>query len=183
MDIHDYQELLKSELIKKIQIHLYDAPEMTFTSTLIKETFKLLPPCLAPTYTYHSHPLNSLALPPFSVINQKYVKGKEDTYKLILILLNISQQPDRGEDAEALPQESSLTLSTVLKQSEEISEVATFLNEDDLNPYWLLFNPILKLRQHLNLTARRQAIITSSQFFPNGHNLNSDYFIYRLNLL
>jgi hypothetical protein len=156
---------------------------MTFANFLIRETSKLLPPNIAPTFVVHSHPLNALAPVPFCILNQSHIKHKEETYKLILTLFQLSQQPDHGEEAEPLPQQSPITLSSVLKQCEEISEVATFLNEDDLNPYWLLFNPLLKFRQHLRLTARRQEIISSSQFFPDGQHLNSDYFIYRLNLL
>lgn len=101
---------------------------MTFSNFFFIETSKLLPPSIAPTFIYHAHPFNALAPPPFCILNQKHVKTKEEAYKLILILLQLSQQPERPEEADPLPQENTITLSSVLKQCEEISEVATFLN-------------------------------------------------------
>jgi uncharacterized protein YihD (DUF1040 family) len=64
-----------------------------------------------------------------------------------------------------------------------MSEVATLINEEYLNPYWILLNPVLKMRQNLFLSKLKQKILSKSQFFKNGEEFNEDYFIYRLNLL
>lgn len=70
----------------------------------------------------------------------------------------------------------------MLKQYEELSEVATVLNEDDLNPYWLLLNPISKWKQGKLIDSMKDEIKRSTHFFLK-HDFNSNYFLYRLNLL
>lgn len=49
-----------------------------------------------------------------------------------------------------------------------MSEVATLINEEYLNPYWILLNPVLKMRQNLFLSKLKQKILSKSQFFKNG---------------
>ena len=65
---------------------------MTFTNTFFHETSKLFPPTLVPTFVMHAYPQNSLEEPPFVIINEKYVKDKEASYKLFVTLLGVSQQ-------------------------------------------------------------------------------------------
>ena len=70
-----------------------------------------------------------------------------------------------GRVGLAQVQELALVLQIVLKQYEELSEVATVLTQTDLNPYWLLLNPLLKWRQTDRLEAQKQRIYSCSQFF------------------
>lgn len=103
MDIHEYQSLLKTELIKNIQIHLYNGKEMVFHNTVLYETAKLLPPNLTPIFVTHSHPQNALAAPPFCILNQTHIKSSTDTFKLITTLLQLAQQSEE-ERREGRPQ-------------------------------------------------------------------------------
>jgi hypothetical protein len=78
--------------------------------------------------------------------------------------------------------ELTVLLGSVLKQYEELSEVATVLNEDDLNPYWLLLNPISKWKQGKIIDSMKDEIKRTTNFFVK-HDFNTNYFLYRLNLL
>jgi hypothetical protein len=147
---------------------------MTFPNTVLQSASKLLAPNLAPTFILHAQPQNALSPLPHSLLNQTHLNSKSDTYKLLLTLLaQPAPRPDRDEQANPLANNTiQIAMTAVLSQCEEISEVATVLNEDDLNPYWLLLNPILKLRQKIALEKEKKRILSASQFFKNGAELN-----------
>lgn len=42
---------------------------------------------------------------------------------------------------------------------------------------------MLKFRQNCRLTEYKRSILSRSQYFTDGEHLNSDYFLYKLNLL
>lgn len=60
---------------------------MTFCNTIIILSLKLIAPSATPIIHEHAHPQNTLTVTPFSILNGKYVKDKESTYKLLLWLI------------------------------------------------------------------------------------------------
>ncbi len=70
---------------------------MVFTNTVLQEAAKLIPPNLAPTFVIHSQPQNAVTTIPFSIINQIHVKQKEETFKLIIMLIGMVERR-RAED-------------------------------------------------------------------------------------
>ena len=76
MDIHDYQDLLTTEPIASLQIHLYHGQDMIFSNTFLHETAKLFPSSLVPSFVTHHSPANALGPTPLAVLNQTYVKTK-----------------------------------------------------------------------------------------------------------
>lgn len=60
---------------------------MIFANTVLRETAKLLPTNLAPSFIVHPHPQNALGETPFCLLNQKHLKSKQETYRLVLTLL------------------------------------------------------------------------------------------------
>jgi len=102
---------------------------------------------------------------------------------LIITLIELSQQQgedgeDRVSNVEQIQQRT--IFQTILRLYEEVSEVMTVSNEDDLNPYWTLLNPILRWQHNQFLKARKEGFYRSSQFF-NKQELSVDYFLYKLN--
>lgn len=146
MDLADFRTLLKTELISSLQVHLYTGQEMTFHNTLLLETAKLLPPPLAPTFVLHTHPLTALAPTPFCILNQTRLKNKEELFKLLITLVELSEGEAGAERGMLHLRRNGITLQTVLHYCEQLSEVAVALTEADLNPYWALLNPVLKFR-------------------------------------
>jgi hypothetical protein len=70
-----------------------------------------------------------------------------------------------------------------LQLCEELSEVATVLNEDDSNPFYVFLNPLMKWREHRKLTKAKHRLQAGSQFFNSNEEINQDYLIYRLGQL
>ena len=56
-----------------------------------------------------------------------------------------------GEAEQQQANQADFLLSALLQMCEELSEVATVLNEDDLNPFYVFLNPILKYREYCKL--------------------------------
>jgi len=63
---------------------------MTFTNTMIREQLKLIAPNMAPIINEHPHPQNTIMACPFTIINGKYLRDKEATYKLLLTLIDLN---------------------------------------------------------------------------------------------
>ena len=92
---------------------------MVFVNTVLQETAKLISPNLAPTFVYHSQPQNALTTIPFSIINETHIKQKEETYKLIIMLIGMleARRVEDGAEARNINENnSSVTLTSVLKQ-------------------------------------------------------------------
>lgn len=92
MDFNDYKNLLATELLTSLQVHIYKGPEMTFINTILHESAKLIPPNVSPTFVTHCHPLTAFGYPPFCILNQKHIKTKQELYKLIITLIYLTQQ-------------------------------------------------------------------------------------------
>lgn len=90
--IADYANILKSEPIVTLQIDLCTAKHMAFANTIIREQLKLIAPNLAPIINEHACPQNSLMSCPYTIINNKHLRDKEATYKLLLALMDLSQE-------------------------------------------------------------------------------------------
>ena len=67
---------------------------MTFVNTILNESAKLIPPNIAPTFVTHANPITSFGSPPFCVLNQKHIKNINDTYKLIITVIELTQKQD-----------------------------------------------------------------------------------------
>lgn len=47
---------------------------------------------------------------------------------------------------------------------EELSEVATVMNEEDINPFYLFMNPILKFREYRKMEKLKLKLHLNTQF-------------------
>lgn len=75
---------------------------------------------------------------------------------------------------------SSLALLNLVQMSEDLANVATVLNDNDLNPYYLFMNPLLKFRYYRKLQSLRREIQSNTQFLNSNEELDVDYLIYKL---
>jgi hypothetical protein len=69
-----------------------------------------------------------------------------------------------GEDDHENINENNFTLTALLQMCEELSEVATVLNEDDLNPFYVFLNPIRKFKEYRKMQNSKMKLHLNSQF-------------------
>lgn len=107
---------LISEVITDIHVHLYLGKELTFTNTIIMESRKLIAPNVSPIIHEHSHPQNAIGLCPFAIINGKYVKSKDDIYKMLRMLMEVSNYARNAEEERREPtNEINFDLTSLLQ--------------------------------------------------------------------
>lgn len=70
---------------------------------------------------------------------------------MMLIDISAHARNPREEEGHEQINENSYAIQAFYQMCEELSEVATAMNEDDINPFYVFMNPILKYREHRKL--------------------------------
>ena len=65
---------------------------MIFCNTVLRECCKLIAGNLEPSFVVHCNPVSSFGGMPYCVLNQIHVKNKEELYKLMITLIELSSQ-------------------------------------------------------------------------------------------
>ena len=101
------------------------------------------------------------------IINNKYLQEREKILKYLVIEMELTDHAIHhpGEDFSFQSTEISFALSGLLRMCEELSEVATAMNKDDINPFYLFLNPILKYRQYCKMNDRKRRLHLHTQYF------------------
>lgn len=119
------------------------------------------------------------------IINNKYLQEREKILKYLVIEMELTDHAIHhpGEDFSFQSTEISFALSGLLRMCEELSEVATAMNKDDINPFYLFLNPILKYRQYCKMNDRKRRLHLHTQYFNQSEELNIDFFLIKLHAL